>query len=1647
LIRDCELSDGDVEDLMDLLAKTNFVTHLTFETCILSDSCVSGIARSMGRGNSVFYFRMKDTLGCSWTKEIFEIFHRAAETNLMLKSLAITPGNLNVTEALKQNEQMHACLEGQDTKLNISKRGLTWGLPPTVFSLANLTRLDASGNRMTSLSKDIKKLSSLTELNLRNNELADLPAELIYLRRLRVLDCQDNVLKKVPLCLGWMNEVEVINLRENLIATEPPELIGVLERLRDLDLSHQKLDGGGWTLPKKGGAARGEALVSWCRERNAGVMPARVRIVVLGEPNSGKTSLVRALQNGSSSKIDSEQTLFGSFAAEAEGISLSNMSLQSKNLEFKFWDFRSSLSWAANQSFFTNGAIYLICFDLRESIDHSNLGFWLSLVVSRAPDARIYLVGTHLDDPMCDKARLDGFFTMLQNNFMDRISNVRELFMVSSTTGKNVKDLLSAMVRGSVAVRERQANTGMDNGGFSKSKLLRNISTKFRKMSIVVPKLLGSGSSGNEESRKSSSASSLDMSDSSIGQLGPDVEGVPVSFIVFEQKLFALGLTINPPVINWGQFEGLALHSGIEKKDLRNVAEYLQDLGSIIYFSGDSVAGGQEPRSNNATMASTSRMNAARAKLKSTDDKAEPNVDDLVILDMRWLMQVFTSVTCWESSVVGQIELSKLVAEWDTRAKVFPPNLRKALFWLLEKFQVMFQTQEGMVFAPSLLERTRPANLEDWWPQRLPQKYRPICRVYNFEFLPLGFGGAFLASVQRMGWRSLCGWKSGMVLLKDQELLLVEVNPAQHSLRINIRYPTSRNCSTTLGPLAESLSTLIQESLRCSVRVDVPCLHCLAAGTYDYYVFDLDDLSARMAEGDYFAYCRSIHPVRIYTMAPDISVEGLDSHIIPYDSFELGEKLGEGSYSVVYKGRWMDKDVAIKVMNIDDKLDSGEKRKVFSEWRREVETMRSLFHSNIVAMRGVCLDPICMLLDLCIAGDLYHFLRDCKDPPNWKLRLCIAADVAKGMRFLHSVTPPIIHRDLKSPNVLLSKARNGTLVAKVADFGLSVRFGLVTEIKGTKVENPVWTAPEVLRGEPYNENCDVYSFAVILWELLTAKPFFGEIRFNSEIEKMVLRGERPKIPVDCPRLYEGLITKCWNDEVAQRVSFAHIVVILGKISEVLGLEADPSSASLVGSDEDVLGSALTLGRGSGGNVPAPARTVKAGVEIRPSKGANRTVEQEVMVLSPHGQSESLAVAQARSRSKGGSKEVAFTYEYAETLSPGHEGPVECMIQFSSNGLNVLWSGDNEGFVQVFNLETRKMLQRFKAHDGGVLSMVLVGKDTVWTCCRDGSIRTWGWNKQFEVQSLKVVEKPSKKGEAVTCMLSEGGVVVCGSTSGQIIAYRGHKRKKQVLAQADCSISCIVVSHGLIWVGVGNNVLCTSSDEAGGTYMLRGHSGPVHQLIKVQKDVWSVSSDKTCMVWTCKGGVPTCIQVLEGHSSRVFTGATDDTQFVWTGSWDKSIIAWNFKTRNFVKQMEIHHDDAVSALLWVKRAHDNALVSGSWDGKIVMWLGQREASEAKLNPSVGVHWGEAQKTKPKDVDRFAKGLKFIGRSQSKTSLSGGTSSSVSPSDSPRGTKLMESPRRSAGLRRSGSFRDGEASPKKPSSRRGSVMNFGKSPQDE
>ncbi len=174
-------------------------------------------------------------------------------------------------------------------------------------------------------------------------------------------------------------------------------------------------------------------------------------------------------------------------------------------------------------------------------------------------------------------------------------------------------------------------------------------------------------------------------------------------------------------------------------------------------------------------------------------------------------------------------------------------------------------------------------------------------------------------------------------------------------------------------------------------------------------------------------------------------------------------------------------------------------------------------------------------------SSLDRFVR--KTDLTWQFRLKIALGISSGMHFLHSASPPIVHRDLKSPNILMcSNDPNFPIVAKVSDFGLSTM-----NIPGLKFDrdilNPCWLAPECMaKKQTFAPMSDVYSFGIIMWELIVGQHPFDEfnIKFSSALEDKIKAGLRPTLPVDCPDQVTQLVVKCWEGSAEKRPTFGEI---------------------------------------------------------------------------------------------------------------------------------------------------------------------------------------------------------------------------------------------------------------------------------------------------------------------------------------------------------------------------------------------------------------------------------------------------------------------------------------------------------------------------
>lgn len=264
---------------------------------------------------------------------------------------------------------------------------------------------------------------------------------------------------------------------------------------------------------------------------------------------------------------------------------------------------------------------------------------------------------------------------------------------------------------------------------------------------------------------------------------------------------------------------------------------------------------------------------------------------------------------------------------------------------------------------------------------------------------------------------------------------------------------------------------------------------------------------------------------------------------IPWEDLQIADRVGIGSYGEVYRGEWNGTEVAVKkFMNQDI---SGNALALF---KCEVEIMSRLRHPNVVLFMGAVTRPpnLSILTEFLPRGSLYKLLHKPNLQLDEKRRMRMALDVAKGMNYLHTSHPVIVHRDLKTPNLLVDK----NWVVKVCDFGMSrMKHHTFLSSKST-AGTAEWTAPEVLRNEPSNEKCDVYSFGIILWELATLDVPWTGYHSMQVIGAVGFQGKRPDIPPRVDPEVAELIRECWQTNPQARPSFGQIIARLKSLKHL-----------------------------------------------------------------------------------------------------------------------------------------------------------------------------------------------------------------------------------------------------------------------------------------------------------------------------------------------------------------------------------------------------------------------------------------------------------------------------------------------------------------
>ncbi|XP_026557149.1 mitogen-activated protein kinase kinase kinase 13 [Pseudonaja textilis] len=256
----------------------------------------------------------------------------------------------------------------------------------------------------------------------------------------------------------------------------------------------------------------------------------------------------------------------------------------------------------------------------------------------------------------------------------------------------------------------------------------------------------------------------------------------------------------------------------------------------------------------------------------------------------------------------------------------------------------------------------------------------------------------------------------------------------------------------------------------------------------------------------------------------DYKLQQQDTWEVPFEEISELQWLGSGAQGAVFLGKFRTEEVAIK--------------KVREQSETDIKHLRKLKHPNIIAFKGVCTQApcYCIIMEYCAHGQLYEVLRAGRKITP-RLLVDWSTGIASGMNYLH--LHKIIHRDLKSPNVLVT--HNDTV--KISDFGTSKELS----DKSTKMSfagTVAWMAPEVIRNEPVSEKVDIWSFGVVLWELLTGEIPYKDVDSSAIIWGVGSNSLHLPVPSTCPDGFKILMKQTWQSKPRNRPSFRQTLMHL-----------------------------------------------------------------------------------------------------------------------------------------------------------------------------------------------------------------------------------------------------------------------------------------------------------------------------------------------------------------------------------------------------------------------------------------------------------------------------------------------------------------------
>ncbi|CAH2274383.1 leucine-rich repeat serine threonine- kinase 1 [Pelobates cultripes] len=1053
-------------------------------------------------------------------------------------------------------------------------------VPKSLFQLETLQNLKLSGNQLIALPPaDCWTCSHLKLLDLSKNQLGRnedgvktrrmpffstknrtrtgidsgvcVEFPLCLSESLEVLFLNDNQLESVPHSVFHLKSLTELYLGSNAGIKELPAELGQLTSLWQLDLEDLNITNLPVEIRKEGPVT----ILAFLRAQLRKAERCRlVKMIIVGPPRQGKSTLFEVLQTGKAS-----QQMQGDHTIRTTRWELQRpMGIRAKvdSVHFHVWDIGGSTAMSAvNQCFFTDKALYVVVWNLalgEEAV--SNLQFWLLNIEAKAPNAVVLVVGTHLD--------------FIETKFrLERIATLRAYVLAvcrspsgSRATGfpditiKHLHELSCKTLEGLDGLRQLifQAACNMKDVGstIGSQKLVgRLVPRSYLNLQEAV---LG------EQMRRAQEDQVQYLTDEQIEQ---NIAQNPENDIRdYEDMQAAIGFLIET---------GTLLHFPDTSHGLRNLyfldpvwlAECLERIINIK--SSKSVARNGVIKAEDLRMllvgtGFTKQTEEQYFQFLAKFEIALPVANNSYLLphllpskpglDIHSLKQFtgntvqrvfkmsFVPVGFWQRFIARMlISLAEMDLQLFENKKNTKPRNRKSVVYSftgsqrnrcstfrVKRNQTIYW-QEGLLvtFEGGYLSvESSDVN----WKKKKSGGIKIICQSETRDFSAMAFITDHVNSLIDQWFPALTATESDGTLLMEQ-------------------YVPCNSCSM----LTEDLEGEKQET--------------------DPHYFNMEDCVLAAVDKDYFE-CPN-HPdvsVPLQELVPEIFMTDFPLRLfLDIDDLDYSEErsniLGQGgSGTIIYRALYKQKPVAVKMFqtkkyrtSVESSKDSMFKHlqamdvmRNFSEFRQEASMLHSLQHPCIVSLIGISIHPLCFALELAPLGSLNTVLAENRQvPPTFMplghmLTQRVCYQIASGLSYLHKKN--IIFCDLKSDNILVwSLDVRAVVNIKLSDYGIS-RLSFHEGALGVE-GTPGYQAPEIRPRVVYDEKVDMFSYGMVLYELLSGqRPSLGQHQL--QISKKLSKGIRPVLgrpeEVQFSRLQE-LMIECWDTKPEKRPLAASVV--------------------------------------------------------------------------------------------------------------------------------------------------------------------------------------------------------------------------------------------------------------------------------------------------------------------------------------------------------------------------------------------------------------------------------------------------------------------------------------------------------------------------